>query len=102
MPTSNKRADYALEAAELTAQMESIKTEIAEFRQAQLLGDADLKSTRADLAARVKALDGKIGSLLEQRNSRRENSYGSIFATWLAVVATVVVGMLTPSNKRIF
>lgn len=97
MPTS-KRADFAMEAAELTAQMESIKRETAEFRQAQLLGDADLKSTRAGLVAKLEALDGKIGSLLEQRNSRRENSYGSIFATWLAVVGSVVVGMLIAHN----
>lgn len=105
MPTSNKRADFALETAELTAQVERLMRDVPALHKAQVLDGADLSRTRADLVAQLEALDDKIGSLLE-RNSGLEasstTSYGSIFATWLAVVGSVVVGMLTPSNKRIF
>ena len=105
MPTSNKRADFALETAELTAQVERLMRDVPALHKAQVLDGADLSRTRADLVAQLEAHDGKIGRLLEQRNSGLEastTSYGSIFATWLAVVGSVVVGMLTPSNKRIF
>ena len=96
MPTS-KRADFAMEAAELTAQVERLMRDVPALHKAEVLDGADLSRTRADLVAQLEALDDKIGSLLE-RNSGLEasstSSYGSIFATWLAVVGSVVVGML--------